>query len=246
MRAPGRIRWLCFLSLACIAVSCVHDECEQYQQRCDGNQRMVCQEGSCHDPSCALSPPDRHWQSEACEHACVEHAGQTFCALSNAPDPACSAERDRCQGDALLSCRGGFLVGRRECAAKDHAVCVDRELVEPICALSRTPDERCQPVRKYGGTVCDGMQTVKCDYAYAVSTQPCGFACVSEASGDAFCAASSDKDPRCEDISFRTGVSCGSDAAGICHAGYVECLPTRRAGDDDAGARDAADSDGAP
>jgi len=231
-------RWLCLLALARVAVACTDDECVQFQQRCDGNRRMMCEPGHCHDPSCAFAPPGNHWQSQACEHACVEHEGQTFCALSNAPDSACSQDGDHCQGDVLLSCHEGFLLGRNDCSTKEAAVCVDRDLVEPTCALSRTPDERCQPVRTRGGTVCDGMQTVRCKYTYAVATRPCEFACVSESSGDAFCAASADTEPRCADVSTQLDVSCGPGVAGVCHGSYVECLLPPQNNDDDAGAHD--------
>jgi len=241
-RAP--VFWLGFV-LTWLA-GCGHHECEDGEVRCQGRERMGCYETGCHDPSCAFNRESSWSTEETCRDACVNPYGyQAICAASDTPDPICTGRDNTgyCDGDTAVHCFGGFATSRASCA-QTQAYCVFDSWRVPFCALGRQTEPTCSAAGRETATVCNDATVVTCRHGYATAIEDCASACVSPAPGDAFCAASSEADPRCE-VDDGSGLNpsfCTSEKQfGECDNGFLRlaapCSPNdARCSQNDAGA----------
>ena len=95
-------------------------------------------------------------------------AGERLCALSADPLHACDGRYNACEGTLFVSCSWGFPTSRQDCAS-DGRVCVDTSSDFSNCALSSTPDPRCDGSH----AACEGDTVVVCEKGYAIQQKDC-------------------------------------------------------------------------
>jgi hypothetical protein len=228
------LAWASVMAAVVPSISaCSDDECEEGESRCQGRELSTCERRSCHDPGCAFGRGNR-WKVATCEDACVKPGSRAFCALSTEPDPRCT--RDNlvyCDGTDAVWCLGGFAIEREPCSETGR-VCVIGDWLGAICAVSAAPNAACRELAGPYSELCDGAQLVTCYGSHVTSIRTCSAACVAPESGDSFCAAASEPDPRCAPASFAP-VACPGDMPARCNSGYVECVESMTTADEDAG-----------
>ncbi len=105
------------------------------------------------------------------------------------------------------------------------AICVDLEadgVQGATCSLSGQLDPRCGAAQRGAACLADGTLLV-CDQGYASYQETCAGACITLASGAAFCAARPDPAAACAGAQ---GSECDGDLLVLCRDGYVtEELP---------------------
>jgi len=235
----------------CSIAGCARDECDYGEDHCEGTERLHCEETSCHTPDCAKH---LQWSYEPCAVACVEQPStEPFCAVSDEPDPRCGeheqgsgSDQGYCDGAVAVACWFGFAKSHTDCRDSGNECAVD-PWGSATCVVSATPDPRCDAVAQAtaGRDLCDGSQLLSCAGSYVQSVRECPNACVSTRPGWAFCAASTEPDPRCEDDGEgpRPRPMCSDDTQGRCTEAFLVCpadQPVAVVGD--AGARDASSS----
>jgi hypothetical protein len=175
-----------------------------------------------------------------------------------------------CDGGTAINCSEGFATSTTDCRLDDR-VCVAGPS-RSMCVLSSEPDPRCSALVSGGSrglSLCAGYTLLTSvvgfsrGAAYLSAQKTCVQACASPApeEGDAFCAASSDLDPRCASTAPTSGVApsycIGETAFGwrvegflaegtICDTPGSACTPGdghAKCADSDAGADAGAGSD---
>ncbi|MBN1654030.1 MAG: hypothetical protein JXA30_09655 [Deltaproteobacteria bacterium] len=207
---------------------CSCDECKPGSERCSGNAIMYCQSGG-QVPFFGAS----YWErTESCpsENFCVDpYTAPPFCALSEYPDPRCELKREYCNRDVLTLCSHGFVIERRDCA-EAQSTCVTVGDAGSLCALSESPDTRCQDGIMEIHKKCEDKTRLECAMGYAISAEECKNACLffrsefeSDVSGT-LCAISSESDERCTDDLLETGsvIFCKDNALAVCKSGYAQ------------------------
>jgi hypothetical protein len=163
--------------------------------------------------------------------ACLLLAPQLLSACIFNSD-ACERHHHRCADNVIQVCESAC--SEPGCGArwiKEHTCptsCVeDEDEGEALCALSAKPDDHCADRRS--DEVCDGTRYVSCWHGFVLDARVCSDACVSPSSGRAFCAISSNPDPRCSPEGDAAEVRfCADKSVAGCHSGYgtvfIDCV----------------------
>jgi hypothetical protein len=170
------------------------DECLDYQTKCEGTKRYICDLPS-------DSSKGRTWGVGDCAPgACRMLGGTATCTLAAAPDPLCvsltpvdggapAASNDACEGNKLVGCYGGYRLSETDCGS---LACVPGVVAgDPpsdyggLCALSAEPDSDCvsrcpfDPVLDIvEGHICVGNVRVWCWLNYRRAEEDCGAAAI--------------------------------------------------------------------
>lgn len=207
-------------------VGCGHRECTPGEQKCEGTRRMFCEEEGCHTPDCGLNRGS-YWRSEACPDACVAtpDAG-AFCAASADKDPKCAmmtmVNSEYCDGNTRVTCFVGFALWRNDCEAAGR-YCV-ASWPSALCAVSPSPDPRCDGFAGGYGTLCVGSSVAKCERGYLVSLEPCVLNCAAITPQEAFCASSNEPEPVCqtpEQLARHPSMCVADGVSAYCDRGYL-------------------------
>lgn len=87
-------------------------------------------------------------------------------------DPGCVGSTRTCTGGVPGACRCGYRVqDLQPCAQGSTCVLPPDKADQTICALSTSPDPKCDPV--YEDSYCDGSTLVKCLYGYEIKREDC-------------------------------------------------------------------------
>lgn len=206
--------------------ACAANDCDVGETRCQDNKAMVC------DMPCAASWCGAQWEVQDCgDSHCIDTTENAFCAAAPVPDARCTGDQDVCDGDALINCYAGFVIGEEPCADVQPA-CVEAEGTA-FCALSHEPRDACGDA---AGTraVCDGLDLLTCSHGFVVWNRMCTGACITLPGAvwnETFCALADEPEPRCKpEDPDAVRAYCDRGTAVSCHEGYADgaqVCPTR-------------------
>jgi len=197
----------CLLILVVISLvmsACNTDECALGQFRCRGNVAEFC--------SGEERAPNK-WVSTDCGpgfcHLSSKPNVPPFCALTEGPDPRCSApDTEFCQDNEFVRCREGYVVQTYDCMTSasfggplDHASAASGYCANvdnaAFCSLESAPSLLCRAQSDSAGRTCDGDQLLLCVGGYLVSREACPPPGTCTLSGYTFCALGRAADPAC-------------------------------------------------
>lgn len=165
---PSRPALLCLVTLLLCACSESRTPCNEGAARCEGDVLVAC---GTDQESPELFEKDYDC-SEVGMHCVVPSSQDPYahplCAVSADPLPACDGRYNACEGTIFVSCNWGFPTSRQDCAS-DGRVCVDTSPYFSNCALSSTPDPRCDGSH----AACEGDTVVVCEKGYAIQQKDC-------------------------------------------------------------------------
>jgi hypothetical protein len=96
---------------------------------------------------------------------CVAPEGDPFCVLSSTPAESCKDHEQACDGDAILACRAGFVVSRRDCTPAE--TCVQ---MQTLASCQPKPDPACKS-REIDP--CMGDEAVYCNGGLLIKRMAC-------------------------------------------------------------------------
>jgi len=156
------------------------DECVGGEFRCDGDVAMNCANIAGRNNDYNI------WYSTSCGAGRCKLDSATngaFCARDAVPEARCDEQRwGFCAGTSLTSCRAGYVVATKDCAAStpeakvcvplEHAQVGDTQPLNAMCASTPEPSPLC---RSSGASdACDGDAVVVCQYGYEIARIACG------------------------------------------------------------------------
>jgi hypothetical protein len=220
-KGVGTLSWMTYSCTACVVTprgpSCVDSPTPISE--CNGVSGAACWSGK--PTTCANGYPVDTKDSCTAGTTCVVGKSNALCSLTLQPVPECANNTTgTCWKGMATTCVDGYPTQSNTCSAA--STCVVKPSGSPICADSPQPVAECMGVVK--GACWNGRSTT-CDEGYPTKSMTCSASqsCVVDNCGNADCALSPSRNPRCGILAGDDVIEavCDGDTALQCACDYL-------------------------